>query len=93
MAFAVGILMVLLPSLLAFVLMDFIWIAFVANQFYEQQLASILRMEPDMLAGVLAWLCIVSASYIFVLPRATACDGLGKRALQVSTGRFEHALG
>lgn len=79
-------LMVLLPSLLAFVLMDFIWIAFVANQYYKQQLASILRSDPDILAGVLAWLCIVSASYIFVLPRALACDGMGRRAMQVSTG-------
>lgn len=78
-----GVLGVLLPSLVAFVLMDVVWIGLVASGFYQQQLASILKAEADLFAGLLAWLCICGASYIFVLPRALERGTLGQRAAQV----------
>jgi hypothetical protein len=37
----------------------------------------------DVLAGLVAWLCIVGASYVFVLPRALESSGIGHRARQV----------
>lgn len=37
---------------------------------FQAALQDLLRPSPDLLAGVLAWLCIVGLVYVFALPRA-----------------------
>lgn len=60
--------LVLLPSLIAFVVLDLLWITVVAKDLYAG-LKPILKDSPDVVAAQLSWLCIVLANYVFVLPR------------------------
>jgi uncharacterized membrane protein len=57
-------------SLFAFVVLDGIWIGFVAKDFYAQHLgpSGVLRPDVDLVAGLLSWIAIVAALFIFVLP-------------------------
>mmetsp|Transcript_7736 Transcript_7736/g.23237 ORF Transcript_7736/g.23237 Transcript_7736/m.23237 type:complete len:153 (-) Transcript_7736:586-1044(-) len=61
---------VFLPALVAFVVVDGVFIVFVAGPMFKDALQDTLRTPPNMLAGVAAWLCIVGLVYMFALPRA-----------------------
>lgn len=57
-----------LPSFVAFVILDVIWITYVAKDVYAG-LKPILKEDPDPVAAVLSWIAIVMGAYVFVLPR------------------------
>ncbi len=50
-----GLALVFLPSLVAFVALDFIWISLVAAPMFKEALGDKLRPTPDIVAGALAW--------------------------------------
>ncbi|GBF87330.1 membrane protein [Raphidocelis subcapitata] len=70
--------LVFLPSLVAFVALDFVWIKFVGAGVYSG-LAPILKPQPDAGAALASWVCIVAGAYCFVLPKT----GGGKPAWAV----------
>ncbi|KAG2448050.1 hypothetical protein HYH02_007077 [Chlamydomonas schloesseri] len=69
---------VFIASLVAFVALDITWISLVAGQIYAKVLGDILR-QPDPLAGILAWTCIVGAVYYFALPSSRGSPVLALR--------------
>jgi uncharacterized membrane protein len=71
-------------SLLSFVILDGVWIGFVAKDFYAAHLASagVLRPDVDVLAAALSWFAIVGAVFMFVLP-STAGDRRASRSLML----------
>lgn len=58
-------------SLVAFVILDGIWIGLVASDFYNSRLAGILK-PVDPAAAALSWICIVGINQVFVLPRTVS---------------------
>jgi uncharacterized membrane protein len=61
-------------SLVLFVLMDLIWIAWLMKGFYSAQLGPLARMTgdsmtPNVPASILVWVLIVFGLMLFVLPR------------------------
>lgn len=75
---------VYLPSLLAFIVLDGIWIGLVASDFYMSRLKPVLK-PTDPAAALLSWICIVAINYVFVLPRnvgsTSAFSSLGQGAV------------
>lgn len=61
---------VFLPSLVCFVALDVTWIWLVASGMYKHVLGDSLRSPPGVVAGILAWICIVGTVYLFALPYA-----------------------
>ena len=63
--------------LVAFVVMDFVWIGVLANGFYRRELGPLLRqhgdkLDPRMLPAVLLYALVVAGIILFALPRARA---------------------
>ncbi|KAG2431106.1 hypothetical protein HXX76_009636 [Chlamydomonas incerta] len=69
---------VFLASLVAFVALDMTWIILVAGNIYKNVLGDFLR-QPDPVAGILAWICIVGAVYYFALPSSRGSPALALR--------------
>ena len=70
----------LLVGLLAFVLLDGVWLGLVMRQFYRDRLAPIARMNggslaPDWLAAGLVYVALGAGLAVFVVPRATTVAG------------------
>lgn len=61
---------VVLPSLLVFILMDVAWIALVAGPLFKEVLGPLMRPQPGILAGLLAWLIIVTGVWYFAAAAA-----------------------
>ncbi|MCC7176834.1 MAG: DUF2177 family protein [Acidobacteria bacterium] len=64
-------------GLVAFVVLDFIWLGIVANGFYRRELGPILRMsgdrmDPRLAPAVLFYAVFVLGLVVFALPRARA---------------------
>ncbi len=64
-------------GLVTFLALDFLWIGILANQFYKQELAGIVRMDGDNLAirfgpAMVLYPLIILGVQLFVLPRAAA---------------------
>lgn len=74
---------VFLPSLVAFVVLDGIWISVVAGNFYNANLKPILKPDVDLAAAALSWICIVGINQVFVLPRTKDCRSSYQCILQV----------
>ncbi|GLI70811.1 hypothetical protein VaNZ11_015698, partial [Volvox africanus] len=64
----VGLLFVFLPSLVVFILLDVTWITLVGGSIYKTVLGNFLRSTPQIVPGLLAWVCIVGSVYLFALP-------------------------
>mmetsp|Transcript_16555 Transcript_16555/g.35818 ORF Transcript_16555/g.35818 Transcript_16555/m.35818 type:complete len:151 (-) Transcript_16555:854-1306(-) len=65
-----SLLLVFFPALVIFVLLDAVFITFVAGPMFQEVLSGMLRPTPDLVAGLLAWVCIVGLVYHFALPRS-----------------------
>ncbi|MGE0865612.1 MAG: DUF2177 family protein [Vicinamibacterales bacterium] len=71
-------------GVVVFVLMDAVWLGWVANGFYKRELGSLLRqhangnLDPRILPAALLYALIVLGVALFALPRARA---LGEAAL------------
>jgi len=71
-------------GVVVFVLMDAVWLGWVANGFYQRELGSLLRqhangnLDPRILPAALLYALIVLGVALFALPRARA---LGEAAL------------
>ncbi len=76
---------VLLPSLVAFVALDGVWIGLVAKNFYFDRVGPGLKDDVDMLAAALSWVCIVAANQVFVLPRTRGSRSFSHIFLQVGS--------
>ena len=72
---------IFLTSVVAFVALDMTWIWLVAGEIYLTVLGDILR-QPDPLAGILAWFCIVGAVYYFALPSSRGSPVLALRQVR-----------
>lgn len=74
---------IFLPSLVAFVALDGIWISYVAGNLYNANLKPILKSDVDLTAAALSWLCIVAINQVFVLPQTTDGRPVLESLLQV----------
>lgn len=74
---------IFLPSLVAFVVLDGIWISVVAGNFYNTNLKPILKPNVDYAAAALSWICIVAINQVFVLPRTSNGRPLYESLVQV----------
>jgi uncharacterized membrane protein len=76
-------------GLVAFVVVDFVWIGVVANGFYRRELGTLLRMrgdnlDPRLLPAFLLYALVVAGLVLFALPRARSgslLDAIGWSAL------------
>ncbi len=69
-------LMLWVGGTLAFVVMDLLWLGFIAAKFYRAQLSPFLgisegRMEVNIPAALATWALIVLGIVVFALPRAS----------------------
>ncbi|GIL62231.1 hypothetical protein Vafri_16500 [Volvox africanus] len=87
----VGLLFVFLPSLVVFILLDVTWIALVGGSIYKTVLGSFLRSTPQIVPGLLAWVCIVGSVYLFALPN-TRTPAAAIRQLHSIVRHFNHGL-
>ncbi|MEW5298352.1 MAG: hypothetical protein WDW36_001485 [Sanguina aurantia] len=77
-----SLLLVFLPALVVFVVLDIAWIAFVIGKLYRDVLGDSVRSSPDVLSGAIAWLCIVGSVYVFVLPSSrSVLEGVQRGAM------------
>lgn len=58
---------------LVFMLIDLVWLGLVMDEFYAQQLSSLLKLHEgqlvvNLLAALLAYICLALAPTIFVFP-------------------------
>ncbi len=67
-------------TLLAFLLIDAIWLGLVARGFYGRHLGSLMRANPNWLAAFLFYLLFVTGILLFVSVPASQHDS-AKRAL------------
>jgi len=68
-------------GLLALVLMDLVWIGFIASSFYKNQTGHLLNtvdgnMVVNIPAAIATWAVIVTGIQLFVFPRASATGSL-----------------
>ncbi len=59
-----------LKLLLVFVAIDAIWLALMTSRFYEVQLGEMLRPDPNLLIGSVAWVLMAFGSEFLVQPTA-----------------------
>ena len=73
-------------GLVVFVLMDAVWLGFVANGFYKRELGPLLRqhangnLDPRLLPAALLYALLVLGLAVFALPRARV-GAVGEAAL------------
>jgi uncharacterized membrane protein len=63
-------------TLVAFIIVDFIWLGLAAAKLYQNQLGHLLNMQDGSLkanipAAVATWILLVVGIMVFVVPRAT----------------------
>jgi len=56
-----------LVTLLAFFLVDMIWLAFVARKFYRQQIGFLMASKPKWLAAIIFYLLFILGILVFVV--------------------------
>ncbi|GLC38505.1 hypothetical protein PLESTB_001732800 [Pleodorina starrii] len=83
-----SLLLVFLPSLVVFVLLDVTWISLVAGSIYKSVLGDLLRPTPLVVPGLVAWLCIVGSVYIFALPGARTPTAALRQGLLLGVGLY-----
>ncbi len=54
--------------LIAFVAIDAIWLAIMTSRFYMVQLDGVIRPDPNLLVGALAWVVMALGSEMLVQP-------------------------
>jgi len=59
-----------LIALPVFLLIDGIWLAFVANKFYQSQIGTLLKEKPNFLAAALFYLLFIVGLVIFIITPA-----------------------
>ena len=68
--------MAILVACITFLALDFLWIGFIANSFYQQQLGPLLRLtpagglDPIWSAAVIVYIALIGGLMVFVVPRA-----------------------
>jgi uncharacterized membrane protein len=67
--------------LVVFVVVDFIWLGFVAKGFYRAELGDLLLPRPNMVTAVLFYLLFAGGLFLFVVQPAAAAGSLLRAAL------------
>lgn len=67
--------MSILIAAICFIVLDYLWIGVIANQFYINTLGHILSLhngslQPNLLAAVVVYIALIGGIAIFVLPKA-----------------------
>ena len=57
-----------------FGIIDALWLVLVANKFYKDQLGSLLRNKPNMIAAILFYLIYLIGLLVFVINPAITAD-------------------
>jgi uncharacterized membrane protein len=70
---------------LVFTVVDFVWLAFVGQQLYDDRLGELLRDEPEVGAAVLFYAIFVAGLVFFVIRPAVAA---GSAARALGAGAF-----
>lgn len=68
-------------TLVVFVVVDFIWLGFVAKGFYRTELGDLLLPRPNLVAAVLFYLLFAAGLFLFVVQPAVASGSLLRAAL------------
>jgi uncharacterized membrane protein len=77
----IGIVQTYLASLASFLLLDFIWLGFVARGFYRDQLGGLLAADVRWAPAIAFYLLFVSAVVVFAVLPAVARESMGRAAL------------
>lgn len=72
---------VYLISLLGFLAIDFVWLAFVARGFYRKHLGFLLADQPNWYAAIAFYLLFVAAMVVFVVAPSLQTASLRKAIL------------
>jgi len=64
-----------LATALAFCALDFVWLGFIANDFYRREIA-----EPNWIGAVLFYVLYIAGIVIFVVARAAPAGSLARAA-------------
>ncbi|KAG2499432.1 hypothetical protein HYH03_002379 [Edaphochlamys debaryana] len=80
--------LVFLPSLVVFVALDLTWITLFAGSVYKDVLGDYLTPQPRVVPGLLAWLCIVGAVYLFALPLSRTPAGAARQGALLGLGLY-----
>jgi uncharacterized membrane protein len=76
------------PALVLFVLLDGVFIAFVAGPMFKAALGDMLRPSPDIVAGLLAWVAIVGMVFHFALPKSANFQTAFVKGVTVGLGLY-----
>lgn len=70
-----------LATLLGFVVVDGVWLAFVARGFYQKHLGHLLRPDPNWIAAILFYLLFIGGLLVFAVLPGLQADSLRKTIL------------
>lgn len=76
-----GIVQTYLASLASFLLLDFIWLGFVARRFYRDQLGDLLASDVRWLPAIAFYLLFVAAIVVFVIIPSVSRESLARTVL------------
>jgi len=77
----VGVVQTYLAALGSFLLLDFIWLGFVARGFYRDQLGDLMATDIRWLPAMAFYLLFVAAILVFVVLPSVSRDSLARAAL------------
>lgn len=69
-----------LATALAFCACDFIWLGFIANDFYRRQLGELLLAQPNWVGAILFYVLYIAGIVLFVVARAAPSGSLVRAA-------------
>jgi uncharacterized membrane protein len=76
-----GLVQTYLAALASFLLLDFIWLGFVARGFYRDQLGDLMATDVRWLPAIAFYLLFVAAILVFVVMPSLSRDSLTRAAL------------
>lgn len=91
LSLAASIFLVFLPSFVVFVILDVLFISFVAGPMFKAALGDIVRPVPDLVSGLAAWAVIVGAVQALALPRSKGQGSLVALSQGAMVGFFLYA--
>lgn len=72
---------VYITALVGFLVIDMVWLAFVARAFYQKQLGFLLRDQPNWWAAISFYLLFVAGIVVFAIAPSLQADSLLKALL------------
>lgn len=84
-------------GLVAFVVVDFVWIGLIANGFYRREIGPLLRMQgekldPRLAPAFLLYALVVAGLILFALPKARAGSLMESMAWSAAFGVIAYSV-